>query len=84
MATFSIHVYMHFKNSYKVYLSILSILQYWILDGLKVYLTNISTDNFPNNLPIIFMNMQTVEVKISPKVYLKYTSCLEYRGIFEV
>ena len=81
MATFSIHVYMHFKNSYKVYLSIL---QYWILDGLKVYLTNISTNNFPNNLPIIFLKMQIVEVKISPKVYLKHTSCLEYRGIFEV
>ena len=81
MTTFSIHVYMHFKNSYKVYLSILP---YWILDRLKVYLTNISTNNFPNSLPIIFMKMQIVEVKISPKVYLKYTSYLEYRGIFEV
>ena len=27
---------------------------------------------------------QTLEVKISPKVYVKYTSYLEYRSIFEI
>ena len=32
----------------------------------------------------MFITLQTLEIKISPKVYLKYTSSyLEYRSIFE-
>ena len=32
---------------------------------------------------LFFIKLQILEVKIFPKVYLKYTSYLEYRGMFE-
>ena len=36
-----------------------------------------------NYFSIIFINLRSLKVKISPKVYLKYTSYLEYRCIFK-
>ena len=47
-----------------------------MFDGLKVYLK-------PTNLNY-FLVSQTLEIKITPKVYLKYILYLEYRSIFEV
>ena len=64
---------MHFKNTFKVYLKYN---YYQILDGLRVYLKDTDLNYFSVS--------QTLEIKISPKVYLKYTSYLEYRSIFEV
>ena len=47
-----------------------------MLEGLKVYLkhTNLS----------YFSVSQIFEIRISPKVYFKYTSYLECKSIFEV
>ena len=67
---------MHFKNRFKVYLKYTSLLN----SQLKVYLKHTDLNYFS----IIFINLQTLELKISPNVYLKYTSYLGYRNIFEV
>ena len=68
---------MHFKNRLKVYLKYTSLPNsQWTQSILETYKSKL----FFN----YFINLQTLEVKISPKVYLKYTSYLEYRSLFEV
>ena len=64
---------MHFKNTFKVYLKYN---YYEILDGPRIYLKHTGLN--------YFLVLQTLQIKISPKVHLKYTSYLEYRSIFEV
>ena len=76
MASFSLLFFMHFKNRFRVYLKYTLLINYWW----TVYLKHVSTNHFP----IIFIKLKTLGLKISPKVYLKYTLYLEYRHVFEV
>ena len=69
-------IQLHFKNMFKVYLKYTSSNSWWILSILE----HINLNNFP----IIFIKLQPLEVKISPKVYLEYTSYLEYGSIIQV
>ena len=69
-------IQLHFKNMFKVYLKYTSSNSWRILSILE----HINLNNFP----IIFIKLQPLEVKISPKVYLEYTSYLEYGSIIQV
>ena len=63
---------MHFKNRFKVYL------KYTSLQNSRWTQSILDTYKFK-----LFLVSETLEIKISPKVYLKYTSYLEYRSIFK-
>ena len=62
---------MHFKNRFKVYLKYTSLLNSWWAQS--IYLKDTKLNYFSVS--------QTLEIKISPKVHLKYTSYLACRSI---
>ena len=58
-----------------------SILEVYFIS--KVLMDSIKVCFKHTNLNYLSLS-EALEIKISPKVYLKYTSCLEYRRIFEL